>query len=329
MQTTRIAGAIPSSRSRCEPNGASTVQLVFAGDIMLADQPGEAIAGGGDPFAEFAEIVRGADAAIGNLECVVATCGKAFEKPWTFRAHPRVLPVLARHFDAVSLANNHTGDFGRDAFAEMLERLEAASLPYFGGGRNCAIAREPLILEIKGMRIALLAYNDFYPRAFEAGPNWPGIAWSVEEQVLADLEAARSMHHADLVIPCMHWGDEHDPANDRQKALARMLIDHGADVVVGGHPHITQEVEYFKGKLIVYSLGNFVFDGFDPGPARTGWLLRLQLDRRGLVAWDTIVAEMDEKGIPHLRLDVASPAGRNGKSRIAAARESMRPGAHE
>jgi poly-gamma-glutamate synthesis protein (capsule biosynthesis protein) len=245
---------------------------------------------------------------IGNLECVVATCGEPIDKPWTFRAHPRVLPVLSRHFDAVSLANNHTGDFGQSAFCEQLDRLEQEALLYFGGGRNCAEARLPLILELKGLRIALLAYNDFYPRSFEAGPNWPGVAWSVDEQILADLEAARSMHQADLVIPYMHWGDEHDPVNGAQRTLARLMVDHGADLVVGGHPHVTQEVENYNGKLIVYSLGNFVFDGFEPGPARTGWLLRLSLDGKGVVAWDTIVAEIDEEGIPHLNRDVVGPA---------------------
>ena len=276
---------------------------------MLADRPGEAIAAGVDPFAEFAEILHAADAAIGNLECVVATCGQPIDKPWTFRAHPGVLPVLARHFDAVSLANNHTGDYGREAFEEQLDRFDEQPLAYFGGGRNCADARIPLILEFRGLRIALLGYNDFYPRSFEAGPSWPGIAWSVDEQMVADLQAARSIHRADLVIPYMHWGDEHDPPNDRQNALARLLVDHGADVVIGGHPHVTQNVEHYRGKLIVYSLGNFVFDGFDPGPARLGWLLRLRLGCRGLVAWETFVAEMDERGIPHLRRDVASPAG--------------------
>lgn len=283
---------------------------------MLADLPGEAIAAGADPFEEFSEILHAADAAVGNLECVVATCGAAIDKPWTFRAHPRVLPVIASHFDAVGLANNHTGDFGRDAFSEQLDRLEAQSISYFGGGRNCADARIPLILQINGLRIALLAYNDFQPRSFEAGPNWPGVAWSVDEQVLADLEAARSVGNANLVIPCMHWGDEHDPANDRQRALARLMIDNGADLVIGGHPHVTQGAEYYNGKLIVYSLGNFVFDGFSPGPARTGWVLRLRFDRQGLVAWDTVVAEMDDKGIPHVMRDAASPAGQRGDERV-------------
>lgn len=292
------------------------VELVFAGDIMLADLPGEMIARGGDPFAEFAPILQAADASIGNLECVVSTRGVAIEKPFTFRANPRVLPVLARHFRFVSLANNHTGDFGHEAFVEQLDLLAQQQIACFGGGRDCAAARQPLLLNLHGLKIALLGYNDFQPRSFEAGASWPGVAWSVDEQVVADLHAARTLHKADLVIPYMHWGDESDPANERQKSLARLMIDHGADLVIGGHPHVTQGAEYYKGKLIVYSLGNFVFDGFDEGPGREGWLLRLKLNRQGLVAWDTVVAQMDDHGIPHLRSDIASPAGSTGSTQI-------------
>ncbi|MCY2992751.1 MAG: CapA family protein [Planctomycetota bacterium] len=297
-------------------NGQGDVQLVYAGDIVLSDLVGQAIARGVDPFGECAGILQEADAAIGNLECVVATGGQAIKKPWVFRADPQVLPVLGRHFGIVSLANNHTGDYSHEAFLEMLGFLEKHHLRYFGGGRNCAQARTPLILELKGLRIALLGYNEFKPRTFEAGPTWPGVAWSVDEQVVADIRAARTLHRAELVIPYLHWGWEHEPANDRQEQLARRMIDAGADLVVGGHPHVTQAVEYYAGKLIVYSLGNFVFDGFDEGPERVGWLLRLRLNKRGLVAWDTVVTEMDAEGTPHLRRDTASPSGVAGSERI-------------
>ena len=311
-QTLDVARIASTSAGRADRE----VQIIFAGDIMLSDFAGEMIARGADPFADFAPILRSADAAIGNLECVVATGGAAVEKPFTFRAHPQVLPVLARHFRYVSLANNHTGDFGHEAFLEQLDLLQRQQIACFGGGRNCAEARTPYLLQLNGLKIALLGYNDFKPRSFEAGARWPGVAWSVDEQVIADLEAARTIHKADLVIPYMHWGDEHDPANDRQKALARLIIDHGADLVVGGHPHVTQGAEYYNGKLIVYSLGNFVFDGFDEGPARVGWLLRLRLNRQGLIAWDTVVSQMDAHGIPHVMHDVASPAGKAGSNQV-------------
>ena len=305
----------PEKLAFVKPSGKD-FQLIFAGDIMLADLPGQAIARDIDPFAEFSEMLRGADATIGNLECVVATKGQAVKKPWVFRADVKVLPLLKKHFGIVSLANNHTGDFGHDAFLEQLDLMEKQQIAYFGGGRNIAHARMPHILNIKGLRVALLGYNEFKPRSFEAGPDWPGVAWSVDEQVIADIHAARTRHRADLVIPYMHWGWENEPANDRQKQLARLMIEAGADMVIGGHPHVTQEVEYYQGKLIVYSLGNFVFDGFEEGPSRIGWLVRLRMNESGLVAWDTVVAHMDKEGIPHLEREAKSPSGIAGSEKI-------------
>lgn len=108
-------------------------------------------------------------------------------------------------------------------------------------------------LRAKGLRIAVLSYNEYKPRSFEAGPESPGIAWSEDSQVVSDIRAARAAG-ADLVIPFMHWGWEREPAPDeRQRQLAHRMIDAGADVVVGGHPHVTQGAEYYRGKLIVYN----------------------------------------------------------------------------
>lgn len=279
----------------------TVVSIAFVGDIMLDDTPGKVVRQGRDPFAPFAAILKAADYRVGNLECVVATGGTAEPaKPYTFRAHPRVLPLLRRHFDAVSLANNHSGDYGSAAFDEMLGRLGKAGIAYFGGGRTLAAAHVPLVVERKGLRIALLGYNEFFPRSFEADFDKPGIAWSEDEQVDLDIRRARSEYRADLVIPVMHWGWEHEPlAGERQRRLARLMIDAGADAVVGGHPHVTQDVETYRGKPIVYSLGNFVFDGFDDAASNTGWLLRMELDRDGVVGWQTVVASLDKAGIPH------------------------------
>jgi len=275
------------------------IRLVFVGDVMLADGPGKVIERGDDPLAAFAAILGDADYTIANLECVIATRGEAVKKPWTFRAHPRVLPILKKHFDAVSLANNHTGDFGHEAFLEQLDLLSTAGLPAFGGGRNRADAHRPLMVELKGIRLALLGYNEFRPRSFEAGETTPGVAWSVDERVLADIVAARTKHKADLVIPFMHWGREHEPEpDDRQRQLAHKMIDAGASLVVGGHPHCTQGTEVYRDRPIVYSLGNFVFDGFTNPEAKRGWVLRVTLNRSGVVRWDTVVAEIDEEGVP-------------------------------
>ncbi|MFN3076017.1 MAG: CapA family protein [Alphaproteobacteria bacterium] len=294
----------------CAGTASPEVHLLFAGDVLLDAGPGKVVEEGGNVFSDFAVLLKEADLAIANLECPVATTGTAVDKIYTFRAHPRVVPVLARHFGAVSVANNHAVDYGREAFAETLGYLEKAGLPYFGGGRNLAQAHAPLILERKGLRIALLAFNGFKPRTFEALPDAPGVAWADEADILADIHAVRSRHQADIIIPFLHWGWERDPEpTAQQRELAHKMIDAGADIVVGNHPHVTQEAEYYRDHLIVYSLGNFVFDGFFTEDTRTGWLLRLTIGRDGLLRWDAVAAQQDEKGLPHPIPGAFTPCG--------------------
>ena len=293
--------------SRAKQAKTPRVSLVFAGDSVLDADAGELIAQGGDPYASFARYFADADIRITNLECVVATQGSAGDKMFTFRAHPRVIPVVQRHFDAVTLANNHSGDFGPEAFAEMLDLLHEAGLAQVGGGMNLRQAHTPLIFERKGLRIAVLSYDEFQPRSFEANFNMPGVAWSEDERVVADIRAARRVHRADLVIPIMHWGWENEPvANTRQRQLARRMIDAGADAVIGGHPHVTQDIAHYRGKPIVYSVGNFIMKETDNDQQRIGWVLRLELDRRGVAAFSTRVVDINMAGIP--RMDDAAPS---------------------
>jgi len=294
---------------------AEQVSLVFAGDIVLDDTAGAMIARGEDPFSGLADLFASTDIRIGNLECVVATSGTEANKPYTFRAHPRTLPVLKRHFDAVALANNHSGDYGREAFAQMLGLLKEADLAQFGGGHNLSQAHTPLIIERKGLRIALLGYSDFMPRSFEADYNAPGIAWSEDEQVADDIRKARTDHGANLVIPVMHWGWEDEPTSAlRQRQLARLMIDAGADAVIGGHPHVTQETAQYKGRPIIYSVGNFVMKETDNAAQRRAWVLRLQLDAQGVSRFDTIPVQIDMEGIPRRNRNTASPCWQRGET---------------
>ena len=170
--------------------------------------------------------------------------------------------VLTERFDALAVSNNHSGDYGREAFVETLAHLKGAGIRPFGGGANLTEAHAPLWIERRGLRIAVLGYNEFKPRSFEAGANWPGVAWSEDSQVVADIRAARKAG-AHIVVPFMHWGWEHEPhPGPRQRELARRMIDAGADAVLGGHPHVTQGADVYRGRPIIWSLGNFVFDGF-------------------------------------------------------------------
>jgi len=292
---------------------AKEVSLVFAGDTVLDDTAGKIIEQGGDPFSDFADYFAGADIRITNLECVVSTRGQANDKMYTFQAHPRVIPVLQKHFDAVTLANNHSGDFGPDAFAQMLSLLKEAGLAQVGGGMNLKDAHTPLVFTRNGWRIAVLSYNEFHPRSFEAGFDIPGVAWSEDQQVMEDIQTARRIHRADLVIPIMHWGWENErTANPRQRQLAKLMIDAGADAVIGGHPHVTQDVSVYKGKPIVYSVGNFVMKETDNAFQRKGWVLKMYFDKRGVTRFETLPVKIDMEGIPSIDRAASSPCWQRG-----------------
>jgi poly-gamma-glutamate capsule biosynthesis protein CapA/YwtB (metallophosphatase superfamily) len=302
----------------CAYGAAADVDVTFVGDVMVAETPGELILRGKDPLAGVARYLDRKRLRIANLECVVATSGEALDKPFTFRADPRTIPWLKKHFDAVSVANNHSGDFGKQAFAEQSRLLEAAELPYFGGGRDLAAAHRPWIVERNGLRLAFLGYAEFKPRSFEASATSPGLAWSGEdEQVLRDIRDAREKHGADIVIPFLHWGWENEGyPSERQKVFARRMIDAGAAMVVGSHPHVTQGAESYRGKPIVYSLGNFLFNGFDTEATLTGWLLEVRVGKQGVRSWRTRVVKLNADGVPTPDLRAGSPCGDSGSDEV-------------
>ena len=309
--------ATPAPAKLAATRDEGTVSLVFAGDTTLDDEVGDWIAQGGDPLADFAGLFADADVRLANLECVVATVGSAGRKNYTFRAHPRVLPVLRKHLDGVTLANNHSGDYGPAAFAQMLGLLQQAGLAQAGGGLNLSQAHTPWIVERRGLRIAILSYNEFLPRSFEAGHDTPGVAWSEDEQVVDDIRRARRMPGVDLVIPFMHWGWENElKANARQRQLARKMIDAGADAVIGGHPHVTQDIEHYQGKPIIYSVGNFVMKETDNDNQRQGWVLRLELDKQGVRQLDTHVARIGMNGVPRRDPQAVSPCWQRGDAAV-------------
>ena len=291
-----VAGLIPRTLHADD----DSVSVLFVGDVMLDGGPGHIVTDGGDPFADVANVLGSADLTVANLECAIVNTGHAVDKPYTFRGPQRALPLLKKYFSAVSLANNHSGDWGKKGFSSEVDLLNETELPYFGGGANERTAHQPVILTAKGKHIAFLGYNDFPPRAFAAGPSSPGTAWLVEKNVVRDIKEARAQ--ADIVLLFLHWGSELEPKESpEQQALAHRLIDAGADAIVGSHPHVTQSMEWYKDHPIVYSLGNFVFDYFpyDP-PTWFGWMVRLTFSGNGRPVLDRTDVQLDAAGIPHV-----------------------------
>lgn len=307
----------------CEPQPRTLV--TFVGDVLLDSKPGEMIRAGADPFGKVAGALGAADLVVANLECAVGNRGMAVEKEYTFRADPAAVAVLQRHVHLVSLANNHSGDYGDEALLDTMAHLRSARIGFFGAGENLSEAHRAFLVATRSATLGFLGYDEYQPRWFEAGVESAGVAWSEDELVLRDISEARRQG-AEVVIPFMHWGWEQESApTPRQRALARKMIDGGAEAVIGTHPHQTQGVEYYRGKLIVYSLGNFVFDLVDNEVERRGWLLRVELDREGVRRWATQLIRIDANGSPVLDRRAATPCGLRGRSRIEACKNGELP----
>lgn len=281
---------------------AGNASVVFVGDIMLDGGPGHAIASGRDPFAACAALLMDADFTIGNLECVLGKGGKRVLKPYSFRAAAGSPPLINRYFSAVSVANNHSLDFGPEGLVEMLAILDREGIPHVGGGATREEAHRPLFLTKKGepdgIRIALLAANGFRADAYAPTESTAGVAPLHEAEILADIAAAR--RQADVVVPFVHWGPELvAQPRDADMTLARKMIDAGASAVIGSHPHVTQTVDLHRGAPIIYSLGNFVFDYFpvDP-PEWTGWVVKLTFSKSQPVSLETHAVVIDPAGLP-------------------------------
>jgi poly-gamma-glutamate synthesis protein (capsule biosynthesis protein) len=234
-----------------------------------------------------------ADVVIGNLECPISVRGKAVEnKKFTLRAGSIAAKALkTAGFRVVTLANNHAMDFGPQALKDTLASLDENGILYTGAGMDLDDARSPALLKIKGKTLAFLAYSLTFPLEFFASMKRPGTGPGYAEFVKEDIERVRPV--ADIVVVYFHWGAElMTAAKDYQIALGRQAVDWGADVVLGAHPHVLQELEVYKGRLIAYSLGNFVF-GSESNRTNDSMILLLTFKGKGLARVEAVPLDVN------------------------------------
>ncbi|MBZ5514873.1 MAG: CapA family protein [Acidobacteriia bacterium] len=269
--------------------------LLLVGDLMLSRSVGARMQSANDwtlPFQQIAPTLAAADLAYGNLECPISNTGRNRHHLWSFRADPRVIEGLKlAGFDVLSLANNHVDDWGHPALLDTQRRLREAGIRTVGAGANDLEAHYPVLVDLGGLRIAFLAYVNVEPKESTAAPDRPGVAWLEPERVFADIRFARPL--ADLIIVGLHWGVEYAarPSRD-QTELAHQMIDAGADLVVGGHPHVVQSLEQYKGRWIAYSLGNFIFDQHDP-PTHRGLILKVSVKGKQIAGVTPLPTRID------------------------------------
>ncbi|MHB1419689.1 MAG: CapA family protein [Bacillota bacterium] len=271
----------------------SPTSLVAVGDVMLSRKVGKLMDSNGleYPLAGIRDVLKQADITFGNLESPLSRGGAPLPgKGIWFRARPEAVASLKEAgFDVMSLANNHALDYDSPALLDTVDILTGNGIAEVGGGSNIAEARRPEVIEINGEKIIFLAYSDMaemywsskYPRQLRATGVLPGIAPLKVDEILADM--ARAKKKAEIVVLSLHWGVEYaDEPTPGQRDLAHRLIDGGADLIIGHHPHTLQGVEVYHQGLILYSLGNFVFDQYFSQETQEGLMLQALLSPFGL-----------------------------------------------
>ncbi len=231
---------------------------------------------------ELLELSNGADVFYLNHEYTISNRGEPLEgKLYTFRAKPKRMELLKEMgTDLVSLANNHVYDYGEEALTDTMDLLDEAGIPYAGGGRNIDEAKRPVYFVVNGIKIGFVAATNaeivYYTPA--ATKDSPGVLEAYDtEEYNAVIEEASSQ--CDYLIAYIHWGPEDTNYYEQyQHDQGKEFLESGADIVVGGHPHVLQGMEYIEGKPIIYSMGDF---WFNDETKYTG-LLKLNINSNGL-----------------------------------------------
>lgn len=249
--------------------GEKKISLLFVGDLFLGGEfnllPEIGDYGYKDPFLEVEPLFSTADIRFGNLESPLGSQGRMREgKGSILTASPEAIEALSfLGFDLLSLGNNHSMDFGWEGMQSTMSMLAAQGIDHVGAGRNLEHARTPRILERNDLGVAFLAYTIDAAHvnavlATETSPGCTPFRWEIIEE---DLE--RTVQANDLVCVSVHWGHEYARyPSPGQVALAHRMIDHGARIVIGHHPHVVQGFERYADGVIFYSLGNFFFPDY-------------------------------------------------------------------
>lgn len=263
--------------------------MTIGGDVMLGRRVGTAAARTGDPVAPLRPLaarLAAADLAVLNLESTLSRAGAPRQGNDSFAAPPSVAAGLrSLGVDVVSLANNHTGDFGTRALLDTVSTARRAGLATVGAGSNAAAAWRPAIVTRGGVRFGFLAFNAIgeTPRATGTVPGaaevrMPPRTGPLNSADVAALSTAvRNLRRAaDVVVVLPHWGAQYThQAHPAQRTVARAALAAGADLVAGGHPHWVQGIDAIGNKLVAHSLGNLVFDMDFAVQTQRGMLLEL------------------------------------------------------
>jgi len=288
----------------------SAIKLVAVGDIMLGDHPvtfGHGVksmieeSGGESPFAKVSELLRGGDIVFGNVEAVLSDQGlvRGNLVSEEFRGSPRFGSMLtAAGFNVVGFSNNHCMEHGDAAFWDTVRVLRSNGMQVAGLVDSSGLCN-PVKLSINGLQAIVLSYS-LCPENYHKGPSVPYAHQQNFDKVLSEVASFHGQ--ADILLLSLHWGYEYiDYPSPKQVQLAHRLVDEaGVNIVIGHHPHVLQAVERYRDAVIVYSLGNFVFDMWQR-PTRESMAFQATISNEGRIDYNLIPLWINNKRQPELR----------------------------
>jgi poly-gamma-glutamate synthesis protein (capsule biosynthesis protein) len=263
---------------------ATSVTIVAGGDVIgdrsirtiISDQGGEAV------FAGIDGILRKADLALVNLETPLTNDGDPqYWKDVVFKGDPRLAEAMAEAgIDVVTMANNHAGDQGDSGLMDSIRHVRKAGLKVCGAGEDLAAARLPRFFTVDGVRVAFLGFTDVLPVGFPATSSSPGTSPGRSDIGAVKQAVRNAAKKADYVVVAWHWNFEFTTAPSYlESSEGKAMIDAGADLVIGHHPHVLQGVQAYHGGFIAWSTGNLVFDHQSGSCAQT-MLVRAELSKK-------------------------------------------------
>lgn len=255
---------VPAPADSAAPSAppAEEITLAFAGDVHFTGRTLPLLKNPDTAFGPYAAQLRAADFAMVNLETAVTDRGTPQPKEFHFRAPTTAYAAIqAAGIDLVSIANNHTLDYGQVGLLDTLDSAKTAGMPIVGAGHNTTEAYAPYLVTVKGVRLAVIGLSQVHELKEQWKPTAtrPGIAMAFDRKLsVAAVKAARAQ--ADVVIAFMHWGTEGQGCpNGDQKSIAKALSDAGADLIIGTHAHVLLADGFLGGAYVHYGLGNFLW----------------------------------------------------------------------
>lgn len=256
---------VKKKQTKANQTESKDFTMLFTGDILFSQYVlnNESNAGINGIIAEdLQKEMQKAEITMINQEFPFSTRGKqAEDKQFTFRVNPEKVKILKElGIDIVTLANNHSLDFGIDALMDSFSTLDGAGIRYVGAGESLERAKQLEVINAGGRKIGFLAASRVIPEvSWNVENRTPGLFCTYDSTSLVN-EIKESKKKCDYTVVYVHWGVErNNTPEEYQKQLAREYIDAGADIVIGSHPHVLQGIEYYNEKPIIYSLGNFIF----------------------------------------------------------------------